>query len=243
MEGDTWHNNEDDELLPITQSIHNTSVEMLHRQLEAYKGVHPEATFVLVGHSLGGVVAMEEVLQNVDNSTDYQPGFISTLITIDSPLLGVPREFANLLTNFAFLQCATTEGDAFNELVAIESRKEQHRNYLGRAIDRVQDKGVSTITAGNNFDCVLAPQICIRDSPVRGDIETQFIPSALVEEFNIRPPCVETEEVELYSEGGVEIDTFSIQVNNCILATHNTVLHDQNARERIAELIGRQYNR
>ena len=76
---------------PISQNFHSTSWSALHDQLLVpYHRRHPNTTFVLVGHSLGGMVAWEELKREMA-APSTQPPLLSAVLTVDSPLHGIDR--------------------------------------------------------------------------------------------------------------------------------------------------------
>jgi hypothetical protein len=76
-------------------------VDVLDTQLASLLAIHPGAAFHLVGFSLGGLVAFAEVarLTTVDGWTLPNGGRIATVVTLDSPLGGLP--FVNELCGLA----------------------------------------------------------------------------------------------------------------------------------------------
>jgi pimeloyl-ACP methyl ester carboxylesterase len=68
-----------------------TSAAALDAQLRRWRSEYPNATFDLIGHSLGGAVA---VYWAASVATSAELRSIHSIITLDSPLNGYPRNYA-----------------------------------------------------------------------------------------------------------------------------------------------------
>jgi pimeloyl-ACP methyl ester carboxylesterase len=68
------------------------SAAALDAQLRRWRGAYPNATFDLIGHSLGGAVA---VYWAASVATPDEERSIHSIITLDSPLGGYPRSYAD----------------------------------------------------------------------------------------------------------------------------------------------------
>lgn len=227
-----WHHRAYNSFDPIRQDVQTTSWSALQDQLLApYHARHPNTTFILVGHSLGGVVALEEILKTVE-SPHYRHGFISAVITIDSPLHGVrPAELllSDLLRLYphigSSLDCVT-KGQAAKMLASLH-QDAKTSSILAQAARRARQQGVTLVTAGNLDDCVWAPDKC--GGPPIGDAQTQWItaPGSRSGVFRVPKPCLGREQ-------------------RCFIGTHGAVLnkHDgPTALRAIAGYIGRQTGR
>ncbi len=217
-----WHHKSYDSFTPVNQDFQTTSVDELHNLLIEYRDKYPNTTFILIGHSLGGVIAMEEVLQNV-MMFDYEEGLISTVITVDSPLHGLPSGMSKLWLgrNVNALECVVN-GQAFQRLFGLYESEPSYTSVLEHAVTQAQQKDVTIVTVGNQSDCVLSPKVC--SLGFSGDIETQYISNALIHKFNIARPC-------------------TAPLDYCIQGTHSAILSDRlapNQLETIAGYIGRQ---
>lgn len=67
------------------------SAAVLDQQIRRWRGEYPDATFDLIGHSLGGAVA---VYWAARVATPDEHRAIHSIITLDSPLAGYPRSYA-----------------------------------------------------------------------------------------------------------------------------------------------------
>jgi Tol biopolymer transport system component len=223
-----WHHNAYSINDPIKQDFRTTSLNALHDNLlMPYYRVHPNTTFVLVGHSLGGMVAMEEIVTKV-SSPGYLRGLLSTVITVDSPLHGVNEYYAifgSLLKASAIqVKPCLYNGQVSTTLMNFHRNEPTRTNTLQQAVAHAKQQGVVVATVGNTRDCLWDPRNC--QIPIAGDISTQWIyqSDALVGEFNVPQPCV-------YAS------------LDCLAGTHNVVLSNTYAPlelKEIAELIGRQ---
>lgn len=63
-----------------------TDVEGLDHMLDQYRQVFPQATFTIVGHSLGGLVALQGAYDYA--VTLHHVGVINKVLTVDAPLAG-----------------------------------------------------------------------------------------------------------------------------------------------------------
>ncbi len=140
-----------------------------------YHAHHPNTTFVLVGHSLGGLIAFEE-LEKFVLRPGYPHGFISAIVAVDSPLHGVRP--AEVLLSDA-LRVYPRIGSGLDCVVGGPAMKSLTARYRNKAA-----------TAGNTDDCVWAPNRC--GAPAIGDVNTQWVkaPDAHDLVFTVAKPCL-----------------------------------------------------
>jgi hypothetical protein len=224
-EAGVWHHYAYGKRDPITQNLATTSWAALHKALLLpYHAHHPNTTFVLVGHSLGGLVAFEE-LEKYVLRPGYPRGFISSIVTVDSPLHGVrPAEaiLSDALRIGSGLDCVLG-GPATRSLTA-RYRNKATAGQLAADVRQARRLGVSVTTAGNTDDCVWAPDRC--GAPPIGDVNTQWIktPDARALVFTVAKPCL-------------DLDV------RCFIGTHGAVLSRRDGPDAvmaIADDIGRQ---
>lgn len=219
-----WHHNAYGKEDPVKQDFRTESVSALHDQLLIpYRAKHPNTTFILIGHSLGGMVAFEEVARKV-NASNYERGLISTVITVDSPLHGVPPEASITAALIPGAKCLAS-GISAGILTGIHNNEPQTTKDLQDIVARGKTKGVSVVNIGNSYDCVWEPAWCAYPFMV-GNIDTQWIfgSEATTHVYKVAKPC-------LYFN------------YHCITGTHSAVLHNKYAPESlktIADHIGRQ---
>jgi YVTN family beta-propeller protein len=219
-----WHHNAYSRNDPIQQDFQTNSLAALHDQLLIpYHAKHPDTTFILVGHSLGGVVAFEEIVQKI-NSPDYQRGLISKVITVDAPLHGItPTTF--LAGVFPRSLDCLSQGVATGILVGRYNNEPATSNTLKQMARTAKQKGVALVTAGNTYDCVWEPARCGWPLDI-GYSDTQLIldPDVLTSAFSIPQPCLKLKR-------------------ECFIGTHNAVLDKKigsSALQAIATYIGKQ---
>lgn len=112
--------------------------------LSAYKRARPDVSFVLVGHSYGGFLA----LQPLQDPT--LP--VSKVITVDAPLHGVASLSDMWLRLFGGCDYPNT---TFSDLQRIASSS-SNRQLVASA----QARGVYVATVGNSDDCYYKPSAC-----------------------------------------------------------------------------------
>ncbi len=146
MERGQWHPNKytkKDTGQPIALSVLN-----LENMMEEFSSAHPYAKFVLIGHSLGGRVALDYAAA-ADAS---QREMIKGVITLNSPLLGAAGRIPGLVLRLPDSWGSAFAGVAVKQLVwefdiATELR------FLRRAqIEELLDSGVRVATFSTRQD-------------------------------------------------------------------------------------------
>lgn len=163
------------ENLPIDQGW-STSVARLDAMLKAYSAYHPNARYVLVGHSFGGLVAMEYL-------ATYPSTKISKVITIDSPLQGNPLNIANWVQTLARIgkRCLIGAEGNTNTTILINRYKlfpYYAEFFYSRVIDWAKGRGIGVYTIGNLYDGLYTPQLCSLWNPsflTGGDPRVQWL--------------------------------------------------------------------
>lgn len=150
--------------------------ENLATMLYQYSRVHPGRRYVLVGHSFGGLVAMSylEWLRTIN----ADPAFLSGVLTVDSPLLGVHADKSAWLP----LLCGGT-GQTQSEIIARNDRRSEWEPWLAGVATWGKERGVRVWTIGSRGDCLYWPDVAGCDPPVPGwsnDIPTQWVGTAAV---------------------------------------------------------------
>ena len=153
------------------------SAALLAKMLADHGAAHPGARYVVVGHSLGGLVGWT-YLQGLRASGAPSP--LVGLVTVDAPLRGVSAEkrLAAMLGG-----CGGPVLDDFGRLYAdAAGLAAVWADLAGWA----RGRGVAVTTIGSDGDCLYAPRLpgCdvayaqIIDTP--DDRETQYVASAAV---------------------------------------------------------------
>jgi hypothetical protein len=216
-----WYHNKYGKNDPVTKDFTTNSISTLDEQMLAkYRQANPEATFILVGHSLGGMVAMEEIYKKV-SLPDYQLGTISAVITIDSPLHGVVPE----ALNFLVAPSCATQGVSAGRVVGLHNNEPNTTNTLLQVASIAKQKKVKLLNVGNTRDCLWEPAWCGALIPL-GNSDTQWIfnSDADTKVIDLPKPCLNP-------------------TSKCVGGTHIAVLskdYSPNAIKTIADYIGRQ---
>ena len=202
------------------------SVTRLHLMLASYLDLHPEARFVLVGHSLGGVVAFDEIAnaRRMESDTDDVLDHLEAVITIDSPLHGAAlAQLEVLVPNWA---SCLAGGQAIEDLADRDRDTFATEQEIVRTAAVAADKGIALVTMGNRLDCVFdAKDVC--DLPVHtGKIETQWV------RF---PPAIAVERS--YKAG---FSSCLIPPGGCIDARHKAFLQVAEGIALVAVQVGKQ---
>lgn len=132
-----------------------TSTDNLVNLVSSYHISHPDTKFVILGHSLGGLVGTR-FLQAVLNG-QIPKGTVTAIITLDSPLRGIPQFNENFYEQFS--NCPGLIGsqvgidvvNLYTNLVATDLF-----NYKVVALS-----GTSVYTLGNNQDCIYDTKQCL----------------------------------------------------------------------------------
>ena len=219
---------------PVYSSISN-SAERLHHMLTAYRGKNPEATFVLVGHSLGGLVAFTEIL-NADQSE-----LIDTVITIDSPLHGAvafSSDLRNWADTYGMDECFA-QGQAIATLEEMEQNRDATRAQARAIAQAAANKGITLVTMGNDVDCVYDYGYCLPGwgLPITGYADTQWVEEPGANAVKVHLPLNEACRIEL---GCITPECISRRLMECTLARHSALLTQNDGIKAIAGRIGKQ---
>lgn len=157
-----------------------TSVGKLVALMTTYRTVHPNAQFVLIGHSLGGLIAL-------DASAKMPVGAILRVVTIDSPLQKVSRhnlkQFTQLVAPFiAYAGCSKVlwDSDAARDIATIHNHQTRlkAKGAAAAIVRKGHKRGVRYMTVGNASDCLWKPSACKIGGTWRDDSKTMTIASA-----------------------------------------------------------------
>jgi photosystem II stability/assembly factor-like uncharacterized protein len=196
-------------MAPISQDYQTTSWAALDTMLRDYHAHHPKTKFILVGHSLGGVVAFEELVKH-----HGMYGSLAKVVTIDSPLHGITHAVytsSTLLAGRGIPPCAIT-GPASAELAG---EHQLQPSTLRKVVATAQAHHIQVITTGNQRDGLLQPNIC--SIPVDGDINSQWVGGATIIKFDLQ-----------------KLISFKW---DCVNDTHSAALTDPSAIDELAKVI------
>lgn len=145
----------------VNESLTN-SADMLHRMLVGYAHAHTQqyTQYVIIGHSLGGMVAFADLAQESSQSGDSSltdPYYaVSGVITIDSPLAGVSLSNTDGLRSrldaagAVNLECFA--GTPIATLNALTANRDQTNSDNQNTVYIAQQAGISVYTLGNSSD-------------------------------------------------------------------------------------------
>lgn len=127
------------------------SVQNLELLIERFSLSHPEASFVLVGHSLGGRIALDFV----SSTNEENKKRIKGVITLNAPLTGasfkVPGVFMEVLARVHYILNTPVVRQLIWEAKVLEEN-----NYIRReTIKELQNSGVRIATFSTNQDMVV----------------------------------------------------------------------------------------
>jgi pimeloyl-ACP methyl ester carboxylesterase len=125
-----------------------TSAEQVAGFVRQLRETHQADGVVLVGHSMGGVIALEAASQ-MDDLTDPRAPFVRRVITVDSPLGGITRLQRLLIADLWLGACP-----AANDAVARYVDSTWPATLSGR-VDRLLERGVQVFAVANPADALL----------------------------------------------------------------------------------------
>jgi pimeloyl-ACP methyl ester carboxylesterase len=125
-----------------------TSAEQVAGFVRQLRDTHQADGVVLVGHSMGGVIALEAASQ-MDDLTDPRAPFVRRVITVDSPLGGLSRLQRLLIADLWLGACP-----AANDAVARYVDSTWPATLSGQ-VDRLLDRGVQIFAIANPADLLL----------------------------------------------------------------------------------------
>ncbi len=204
-----WQHNGYKTTTPISQDYQTTSWSTLDSMLTDYNEKYPGTKFTLVGHSLGGVVAFEELIK--------QKGMYNSLagvVTVDSPLHGITLAVetdSTLLAGWGIRACAI-DGPASSELAG---EHQSNPAILRRVVATAHAHHIQVVTTGNLHDGLLQPTECA--IPVKGDINTQWVGGATILKFSLKKPWT--------------------LPGDCVGQTHSAALSDSDTYAALAKVI------
>ena len=160
------------------QGIWNHHVPILRDTLSGCRAELGEVSFDLIGHSMGGVVAMEYIKH--DGLSGAQVGWVKHVITLDSPVNGSSLADAGeqLLLIVLMIEAYKTgtnvetmvaimpdvvDSQSVRDMAAMHSDRENYVFANRRSAEVLASKGVSIWTIGNLEDAVVPPEDSVID--------------------------------------------------------------------------------
>jgi pimeloyl-ACP methyl ester carboxylesterase len=116
--------------------------------LTAYGRMRPDVSFVLVGHSFGGLLAFR-ALEDPELP-------VSKVVTIEAPLNGISWPKAQWAQLFTGCETAWDNGSITDVAKMAGPTRARNRETVAKATER----GVTVVTVGNADDCYYRPLAC-----------------------------------------------------------------------------------
>ncbi|HZU70760.1 MAG TPA: hypothetical protein VFA09_26030 [Ktedonobacteraceae bacterium] len=157
--------------------------------LDTYRQVYPNAHFELVGHSLGGLVALLGGLDYVDAHKN-QPGLITKIVTIDSPLHGFSSDTLAFLGDQQLPGACHFKSLAyFGASVALRLNAiAKDKTFATGVVHILSAMGTSVYTFGNTQDCLYHLALCLPNpgnhTIAQDEESTQFVVGAFQQAFS-----------------------------------------------------------
>ncbi len=105
---------------------------------------------VVIGHSLGGLVAFHALSDNPMRQ-------VTDIVTVDSPLGGAPASAVNMCIDTGM--CA--DGPVGGELAGLFGNWDQTARDNAARVSRLANDGIRVTAWGNQDDCLYAPTVCV----------------------------------------------------------------------------------
>ncbi|MCF8010199.1 MAG: alpha/beta fold hydrolase [Clostridiales bacterium] len=156
-----WH--------PNKYSIEDTgqpveiSMMYLDNLIENVSRAYPKAKFILVGHSLGGLIAFNLVSKYLEND-NKKVNKIKNVITLNSPLTGniynIPGYILNILENNGYIWGST----AVRQLMLQHKYKPKIESWRIEVVKKAQKNGIDIATFATSQDLIVLPRsACLLD--------------------------------------------------------------------------------
>jgi pimeloyl-ACP methyl ester carboxylesterase len=110
----------------------------------------PAGRVVVIGHSLGGLVAFHALSDNPMRQ-------VTDVVTIDSPLGGAPASAVDMCVDAGM--CA--EGPVSRQLAGLFGNWDQTARDNAARVSHLAADGVRVTAWGNQDDCLYAPTVCV----------------------------------------------------------------------------------
>jgi CSLREA domain-containing protein len=153
-----------------------TSVAQLNAELTFYQqniGAGEKPQFILVGHSLGGVIALhyaEDVMKAREAGAGSQYPNVIGVMTIDSPVRGIsPTDYGRYIDLSHLGTWHASQSVLMNKLALLISTSTAATDVVGRwnkqsewgqLSRRLANNGILPYSTGNAYDCMWRPWEC-----------------------------------------------------------------------------------
>ncbi len=145
----------DDTFQPIAASVAH-----LRELVQEAAREHPDAGFVLVGHSLGGRIAFDYL----DTAGDQELERIRGLVTLDAPLLGIGHQALTIPVLILELAPAKKQTVVEQLLVSHDQLFAREREVV-RTIESLALKNIQVITLASRDDLVVSSRWSVATRP------------------------------------------------------------------------------
>lgn len=136
------------------------SIEKLEKLFEEYSIAYPEAKFILVGHSLGGRIALDFVSTTSPQNKERIMG----VITLNSPLLGAGRVIPNYILKLIGYYDNIYTTPAVRELIWEAQYQQELASLRRQTVKQLQANGMRVATFSTYQDFFVHPQTgCVMD--------------------------------------------------------------------------------
>lgn len=136
------------------------SVERLEYLFEQFSSAHPEAKFILVGHSLGGRIALDFISTALPQYRQKVKG----VITLNSPLMGAGRKVPGIILNILSYSDSIFASPAVKEIIGEFSYQQELASLRRQTIKKLQNDGIRVATFSTYQDYFVDPLTgCLMD--------------------------------------------------------------------------------
>ena len=146
----------EDKWLPNKYGTVNTgqpieiSIKQLNDLIEEFSSIHPNARFILVGHSLGGRIAFEYISKYEENN-----GRIKGLVTLNTPLTGSVYNLPDSVLDILHDHNSIWGSIAVRQLMAENKFKEESKELKRQHIKRFKKNGIKIVTFATFEDLIV----------------------------------------------------------------------------------------
>lgn len=236
-------------------------ISYLFFMLRNYRRANPGIQFVLIGHSLGGVIALE-VTKRI-GERDLPADSVAAVITIDSPLNHVSRQnildVQRVMPALALTQCVgrllydSSVGRQLGDVT--DQNRDTIRREKAALVTAAQAKGVRFMTVGNEQDCLWNLNLCkfkrhyatLPASPGEGGVRR--LPGDWIDDRSTMV-IQNADKHELYRHLGTGLDVCNLsRVTSgawtlpCLNIPHGAALQDKTVSREIAEFVTQDVDR
>lgn len=136
------------------------SVGKLEEMIEQYSRVYPEACFILIGHSLGGRIALDFM----SKTKPELQGKVKGVVTLNSPLLGAGSRVPHSVRGYLEKNESLLASPVAQQLMSEFYRRNKLAAIRRETVKKLQNNGVRIATFSTYQDLFVRPYTgCIMD--------------------------------------------------------------------------------